>query len=207
MKKIRIMVAAICILMFFSIQVTAQNVPLILDLNYNYSIPVSGFKTDLISNNSPRGFRGELMYPFNDKLEAGILFGYQDYYQKYPRTLYNISKTQDISAVISNSIQTTPVLLKAKYFPLNSPVIKPYISVGAGATLIDFAQYYGEFGGSQTNVGFIAQGGLGAIIPFGKLRSSGINLGATYDYAPYKKYGYSDLNSVNLQAGLMFKIK
>ena len=31
--------------------------------------------------------------------------------------IYPLGKTQDISAVLSNSIQTTPVLLTARYFP------------------------------------------------------------------------------------------
>jgi hypothetical protein len=207
MKKIRLIIAAICILTFSTLSANAQKGTLKLGINYNYSLPVSAFKTDLISNASSRGFRGELMYAFTNKLEAGLSFGYQDYYQKYPRSLYALSKTQDISAVLSNSIQTNPFLLKAKYYPFNITSVKPYISVAAGANIIDFKQYFGEFGSSQTNAGFLAQGGLGLMIPIGRLRTSGINVGATYDYAPYKKYGYKDLNSVNLLAGITFQLK
>jgi len=118
-----------------------------------------------------------------------------------------LSNTQDISAVLSNSIQTTPVLLKAKYFLTPSSYIKPYISLAAGANLIDFKQYFGEFGNSSTSVGFRAQGGLGLLIPFKKTSASGINIGASYDYAPYKKNGYKDLNSVNLQAGVVIELR
>jgi hypothetical protein len=207
MKKIKIIVIAISFLSFISLPASAQKGTLKLDLNYNYSIPVSGFKTDLISNTSPRGFRGGIMYAFSNKLEAGLSFGYQDYYQKYPRSIYALSKTQDVSAVLSNSIQTTPFLLKARYFPLNINTVKPYISVGAGTNLVDFKQYLGEFGSSQTSVQFLAQGGIGIMIPIGRLKTSGINVGAIYDYTPYKKFGYNNLNNVNLQAGIAFQLK
>ncbi len=202
-KKLLVVCASIC----FAFSAKAQQGTLKLGLNYNYSFPVSGFKNDLISNNSPRGFMGELMYSFNNKLSGGLLFGFQDYYQKYPRTIYHLSNTQDISAVLSNSIQTTPVLLKAKYFLTPSSYLKPYISLAAGANIIDFKQYFGEFGSSATNIGFRAQGGLGLLIPFKKTSPSGINIGATYDYAPYKKNGYEDLSSVNLQAGVVIELR
>lgn len=170
-------------------------------------MPVSGFNSDVVSNNSPRGFMGALMYSFSDKLYAGLGFGFQDYYQKYPRQLYTIGKSQTVSAVLSNSIQTTLVLLKAKYFPLATSFLKPYVSVSAGANVIDFNQYLGEFGSGQTNVVFRAQGGIGLLIPFTKFSSSGINLGATYDYAPYKKFGYNDLSTINIQGGVTINLK
>ncbi|MEO9021643.1 MAG: outer membrane beta-barrel protein [Ginsengibacter sp.] len=206
MKTIKIMVAALG-LFLISQSATAQKKNLKLDLNYNYSMPVSGFNSDLVRDHSPRGFMAALMYPFNDKLSAGLELGFQDYYQKYPRQLYTIGKSQNVSAVLSNSIQTTPVLLKAKYFPLTTLFLKPYLSVGAGANIVDFKQYLGQFGSGQTNVNFRAQGGLGVLIPFTKVSPSGINIGATYDYAPYNRLGYKDLSTVNIQAGVTINLK
>jgi outer membrane protein W len=206
MKKIKIIFAALGMFLM-SQSATAQKRNLKLDLNYNYSLPVSGFKSDLINKNSPRGFTGALMYSFSDKISAGLGFGFQDYYQKYPRQLYPIGKSQTVSAVLSNSIQTTPVLLKAKYFPLTTSYLKPYISLGGGANIVDFNQYLGEFGSGQTNVKFRAQGGLGLLIPFTKFNTSGINIGATYDYAPYHQFGYNDLSTVNFQAGVTINLK
>jgi len=206
MKKIKIVFAALGIFLI-SQSASAQQGTFKLDLNYNYSLPVSGFKSDLINENSSRGFMGALMYSFSDKITAGLDFGFQDYYQKYPRALYNIGKSQTVSAVLTNSIQTTPVLLKAKYFPLSTSFLKPYISVGAGANVIDFNQYLGEFGSGQTNVKFRAQGGIGLLIPFAKFSSSGFNLGATYDYAPYNRFGYNNLSSINFQGGITINLK
>jgi opacity protein-like surface antigen len=206
MKKLKELFV-VCIIICCGFSAKAQQGTLKLGLDYNYSFPLSGFKKDLISNNSPRGFMGDLMYSFNDKLSGGLLFGFQDYYQKYGRDIYHLSSTQDISAVLSNSIQTTPVLLKAKYYLTPSSFLKPYISLGAGANIIDFKQYFGEFGNSVTNFGFRAQGGLGILIPFKKTSPSGINIGASYDYAPYKKNGYKDLSSANVQAGVVIELR
>lgn len=208
-KNFKNIIGALCILFCFSLPASAQKGVVNFDLNYNYSFPLSGFKSNLVSNNSPRGFMAGVMYNFSNKLAGGVGFGFQDYYQKYPRQLFHLSNTQDISAVLSNSIQETPVLLKAKYFPSagSGSFLKPYISVGAGANIIDFKQYYGEFGNSQTNVGFRGEAGVGVIIPFKKNGSSGINIGATYDYAPYNKSGYKDLSSANIQAGVVIPLR
>lgn len=207
MKKIKITFAAVCSLLLITISARAQDGKLKLHLNYNYSIPVGGFNSDLVSNTSPRGFNGSIMYTFNNTWEGGLSIGYQDYYQKYKRSVYALSKTQDVSAVLSNSIQTTPVLLTTRFSPLRAASVKPYIAVGAGVNIIDFRQYLGEFGSEQTNAAFVAQGALGVTIPFGRLKTSGIDVGANYDYSPYNKYGYNDLNTVNAHAGIFFQIK
>lgn len=210
MKKIEIFIAATGVLLLGSFAASAQQEnKLKFNLNYNYSMPQNAFKSDIISNNSARGITGGITYSFNPKWSAGLEVGYQDYYQKYPRDVYPYGKSQDISAVISNSVQTSPVLLKGTFSPFGNATsaIKPYLSVGAGLNIISYSQYLGEFGGNQTNAGFIAQGGLGVLIPFGKLSSSGLNVGADYDYAPYNKLGNKDLNSMNFHAGIYFPLK
>ena len=207
MKNINKLIPLAFLLMCFYLPAKAQTRQINLALNYNYSIPTSHFKNDLVSNGSLRGFTGSLMYPLSNNWSVGLGFGFQDYYQKYPRTIYHLSKSQDISAVLSNSIQTTPILLKAKYFPTLQSFLKPYVSLAAGGNLIDNKQYFGEFGSSQSNFGFRAEGGIGLLIPFKKTGNSGINIGADYEYAPYNKSGYTDLNTINIQAGVQFHLR
>lgn len=207
MKNIKIITASVLSLVLLSLSASAQQGNVKLTLNYNYGIPVGKFKSDLVNDNSPRGFNAALMYEFNSKLKAGLAFGYQDYYQKYPRALYSLSKTQDVSAVLTNSIQTTPFLLEANYSPLNNSFVKPYVTAGAGLNIVDFKQYLGEFGSGQTNGTFMAQGGLGVLFPFRKFESSGIDVGANYNLSPYKKSNYHNLNSVNVYAGITFNIR
>jgi long-subunit fatty acid transport protein len=208
MKNIKIIIASVLILMLSYLPAAAQNAPLNLDLNYNYSFPASHFKNDLVSDGSPRGFAASLLYPVNSNWAVGLALGFQDYYQKYPRATYQLSKTQDISAVLTNSIQTAPILAKVKYYPaLQSSFLKPYLSLAAGGNVIDYNQYFGEFGNSHSNFGFRAEGGLGLFVPFKNMGTSGINVGANYAYSPYKKFGLTDLNSFNVQAGIQFHLR
>ena len=207
MKKIKIIFLAVCSALLLAFSANAQPGKFKIHLNYNYSVPTGGFNTDLVNNTSPRGFTGSLLYTFNNKWAGGLSAGYQDYYQKYGRTIYSLSKTQDVSAVLSNSIQMTPVMLNARFSPFKNTSFTPYISAGAGINIVDFRQYLGEFGSEQTSGAFVAQGGLGITIPFGKLKTAGVDVGVNYDYVPYNKYGYNDLNSVNAHAGIFFQIK
>jgi len=207
MKNIKTTISSLLIMLCFALPAAAQNQPLKLELNYNYSLPTGNFKSDLVSDNSPRGFMGSLMYTFSPNWSIGLAYGFQDYYQKYRRQLYHLSNTQDISAVLSNSVQTTPILIKAKYSLATQSSLKPYISLAAGGNIIDYKQYYGEFGSNQSTFGFRGEGGIGLLIPFKKSSTSGINFGASYDYAPYHKNGFTDLNSINLQAGINLQLR
>lgn len=209
MKKSISLFCAVVILSVFAIHANAQKGAWKLNLNYSYSLPLGSFKNDIISKNSPRGFTGDFMYGINDKLSVGLASGYQDYYQKYPRAVYSTDKNEVTSAVLSNSIQTVPILAKAKFSFLGDTKapIKPYISAGAGVSLINFSQYLGEFGGTASNAGFSAQGGAGVLIPFGRFTNAGLNLGADYNYIGYNKYGYSNLNNVSLHAGVYFPLR
>lgn len=204
MKKIKylfVLLMALC----FAFSARSQQGALKLGLNYNYSFPLGGFKNDIIGHSSSRGFSGDVMYSFNNKFSGGLAFGFQDYFQKYPRNVYH-SGGQDISAVLSNSVQTTPILAKGKYFFSLSSIIQPYVSLGVGVNIINFKQYLGEFGSNATNAGFMAEGGVGLMIPFHKSGNIGFNIGASYDYSPYTKYGYKDLNSANIYAGLVLEV-
>src|SRR4029079_12687972 len=98
MKNMKIACMAISAFMFSSLAADAQKGTLQMNLNYNYGLPLGAFKSDLVKNNSPRGGRGSIMYSSNDRLSVGIETGYQDYYQKYPRQLYKLSNSQEVSA-------------------------------------------------------------------------------------------------------------
>jgi len=209
MKQVRMIIAAFVLIVIGSTAANAQSGQLRLDLNYNYSLPLGSFKSDLVSHGSPRGFNGSLQYLINSKWAAGLGVGFQDYYQKYPRAVYQLDKTQSVSAVLSNSIQVMPILAKGTFMPMGGKgVVQPYKSVGAGAGIVDFKQYLGEFTSTnKSSASFAAQGGVGVLIPFGRLSSSGINIGADYNYVPYKNFGYNNLSSMNFHAGVFFPLR
>jgi len=209
MKQFRILIAALAILVAGSTTAKAQSGQLRLDVNYNYSLPLGSFKNDLINSGNPRGFSGALQYGINNKWAAGLGVGYQDYYQKYPRDVYQLNKTQSVSAVLTNSIQVIPIMAKGTFMPMGGKgAVQPYINVGAGVGIVDFKQYRGEFTSTnKTSASFVAQGGAGVLIPFGRLSASGVKLGADYNYVPYKNFGYNNLSSVNFHAGVFFPLR
>lgn len=209
MKHFRNIIAVVALLMTIVVSGHAQSGQLKLDLNYNYSLPLGSFKSDLVNKGSSRGFNGSLQYGINNKWAVGLGAGYQDYYQKYPRAVYPLDKTQTVSAVLTNSIEISPVVAKGTFTPLGGKgLVQPYISVGAGAGMVSFKQYLGEFTSTdKSSASFVAQGGAGVMIPFGKLSSSGFQIGADYNYVPYKNFGYNNLSSLNFHAGVFFPLR
>lgn len=191
----------------FASSVQAQKGLLKLNVHYNYSTPVGAFQSDMVSNGSPRGFGGDILYNITNEFSVGLSGGYQDYYQKYARAIYEAGSGQHVSAVISNSIQTSPIIAKAKYMPSLKSFVLPFVNVGAGISIVDNQQYLGEFGSSETSVSFMAQGGVGAYIPFTKSKKYGFQLGANFNLVPYTKFGYDNLNSFNFFAGISIPIE
>jgi len=179
------------------------------DINYNYSLPMGNFKNNIISNGSAGGANGELMFGLSNTLSVGGGLGFQDYYQKYPRAVYQTGSTEATSGVLSNSIQTIPLLAKITYSPLGGKAgfIQPYITGGAGISFVNFQQYLGEFGGTYNATSFAAQAGAGVFIPFGKLSAAGVRLGADYNYVPYNKEGFGSLNTLDIRAGVYFPLR
>jgi hypothetical protein len=210
MKRIKYFGVLVLLMIIASVSANAQQKGILkFDLNYNYSIPLGAFKNDIISDASPRGVTGALMYGINNKWSAGLQFGYQDFYQKYPRAIYKTGNNEETSAVLTNSIQSLPLIAKGTFKPLGgtSSFIQPYISAGAGISMIDFKQYLGEFGSSSTSGSFTAQAGAGIMVPFSKGGASGFSIGADYNYVSYNKFDYSNMNNLSLRAGIHFPLR
>ncbi|MBC8034265.1 MAG: hypothetical protein H7Y03_08975, partial [Chitinophagaceae bacterium] len=102
-----------------------------LKVGYNANIPVGTFQ-DFMGKNSFRGFNGELTLPLNNKLRLGLGVSHADYWERFGREVYTTKEGQQISAVLTNSIQTTPILFKAEYTPAPKGLIRPYIEAGVG---------------------------------------------------------------------------
>ncbi|MEO6314462.1 MAG: outer membrane beta-barrel protein [Chitinophagaceae bacterium] len=184
----------------------AQDGGLTLKLNYSLAVP-SGSSKDVISNTSYRGFGAELMYHLNNKLALGLETGNQDFYQKYPRQLYKMADGTELSAVIANSIQTVPILLKVQYNLLPGAIIQPYLALGAGGNIITYNQYAGQFSNDgKTKFSFAARPEAGVYVPFRKGSAAGVSLGAGYNYMPFKYNGIDNLNSIAARIGVSFPL-
>lgn len=190
--------------------VKAQDHPVKFHLDYNFSFPVGSMTSGFISNTSSRGFLGSVTYDLTPHWTIGGQFGFQDYYQKYPRRVYNTDKTQQISAVMSNSLQTIPVMARVEYQPLLSSQsrVLPYVSLATGINLVSYNQYLGVFSNQQqSTLNFRAQAGLGARMSLGKTGKWGIEAGGSYVVSPYNKFGVKDLNNLNAHAGIYLRLQ
>ena len=151
---IRMALLLITSLLFFSyipINARAQERELQLDLNYSIGIPSGSFKTDAVDKASFRGWTANLLYNVTDKISVGLGTGFQDFYQKYPRAVYKLSEGGEVSAVLTNSIQTIPILAEFQYRFLPHQAVQPYVGVGVGGNMIVFDQYLGEFDNSKSS--------------------------------------------------------
>lgn len=210
MKKINIIFIVFALACMMSVGASAQN-RLKMELNYNISSPLGSFKNDFINKTSFSGGSGEISYTFNPRFSLGLHSGFQSYYQKYDRQVYKLSGNQIVSAVVTNTLDVVPLVLRGTFFPLGTSEtakVQPYVSAGAGVSLVSYGQYLGEFGGTKSSSSFTAQAGAGIKIPFGhKYNQTGIKLGTTYNYINYNRNDISKLNNVGFNAGVVFGLK
>lgn len=177
-----------------------------LNVNYTVSSPLGDLK-DFISNTSYRGWTASVLYGVSDKFSVGLGTGYQDFYEKYPRANYKLSTGEDVSAVVSNSLQTIPILATAQYNFLPNATVQPYVQVGVGGNLVLYRQFLGEFGSDDTKFGFAARPEAGLFIPFRKGGPSGISVNAAYNYMPFSSFGIDGFDSWGAGIGVKFPLR
>ena len=209
MKKIMFL-SAVVLAGMAGFTATAQKGQVKLNANYNISTPLGSFKSDVVNKTSFNGVNFGIDYWFNPKFSIGGTAGYQDYYYKWGRQVYSLGKNESISAVLANSIQAVPIMVKGIYSPLGGSdgFAKPYVSLAAGVSLIQYRQYLGEFRNiNDGSASFAGQGGAGVIIPVGNAaKGVAVNLGATYNYVPYNRNGINNQNNVGFNAGVTFNM-
>src|SRR5919206_875954 len=108
MKTQKYILGLICLLLIQGYAWSQQGV-LKANINYAVGIPTGSFKT-VTNEVSPRGWSASVLYGVTDNLSLGLGTGYQDFYQRYPRQITYTSGS-DLSAVVTNSVQVTPILL------------------------------------------------------------------------------------------------
>ncbi|MDQ3277552.1 MAG: outer membrane beta-barrel protein [Bacteroidota bacterium] len=176
-------------------------------LQYTVGIPVGSLK-NTVSETSPRGFRGAIYFGINDNLALGAGSGFQDFYQKYPRQMYQLSDGSDLSAVRSYSVQAIPILFESKWSFTPGKVVQPFVGLGVGGNLINYNDYLGEFGSeSKTAFGFAARPQAGVYIPFRKQGESGFTLSGSYSIMPFKSNELSNLNHIGIHAGVTIPMR
>jgi hypothetical protein len=210
MKKNVVIFMTMVAVCMFSLSASAQN-RMRMELSYNIASPLGSFKNDFTNKTSFKGGSGEISYTISPKYSLGLHAGFQSYYQKYDRQTYKLDGNQTISAVVTNTMEIVPIILRGTFFPMGALAnakVQPYISAGAGVNLVNYGQYLGEFGGTEAATPFAAQGGAGIKIPFGRsYNQTAFKIGATYNYSAYKRNDLTSLNTVGFNAGVVFALR
>jgi len=205
MKSFKIIISLLASVFSFTV-LHAQKGKTSLSIEYSAGLPMGSFK-DNVSNTSFRGFQAAVLHGISDKFSVGFGTGFQDFYQKDPRQLYKFSDGSDVSAVVTHSIQTIPLLVTGKYSFTPGAAVQPYAALGVGGNMISYAQLLGEFGGTQTKFGFAARPEAGVYIPFSKAGESGLTLGASYNIMPFSQDNFSNLNYLGIHAGVNIPLR
>jgi opacity protein-like surface antigen len=206
MKTLRIIIVIISGI-FITATAQAQAGGLSVNIHYSVATPTGSFK-DIIDKTSYRGWTGSLLYGVSNRFSVGLGLGFHDFYQKYPRDVYKLSDGSDISAVVTNSIQTIPVMATAQFNLLPGGAIQPYVGVGVGGNVVMYKQYLGEFVDSKNKIGFAARPEAGFFIPFRKGENAwGLSANAIYNYMPFSYNGIDNLNNWGVGIGAKFPLR
>lgn len=203
MKNIKI-VLLFLITGFISITtVKAQQGLTKIEVGYSAAFPTSSFK-DLVSDPSFRGIDLKILHNINDKMVVGLTTGFQDFYQKNPRAVYKLNDGSEVSAVVSNSVQTVPLLATFQYNFSLQQRLQPFAGVGVGGNMVLYRQFLGEFGDSKNKFAFHAQPEAGVYFPFREGGPTGLTLTGYYNIIPFKYNGTTNLNSFGLSLAISF---
>ena len=204
MKLIKISIAA-AVMLLVAAGAMAQQGRFKADLSYQVGLPVGNLK-NVIEKTSWRGGEVAFMYGVTDALSIGFAVGSQDFSQKYPRTIIH-SSGQDVSAVITNSVQLMPVMAKGSWKLSPMGPVQPFVSLAAGANFIQYRKYYGEFVDSRSTVGFVAQPSVGVRIPFNRSGGAGFHVAAGFNYMPFKFNEVDGLHHGVVKAGISIPLQ
>jgi opacity protein-like surface antigen len=174
-----------------------------LKIGYNVSVPVGSFRD--VMDPSYRGAMGEINYAITPAIKVGLGVSYNDFYKRMPRQVYN-TDGGTVSAVVTNSMQITPVMAKGTYSFITTGMIRPYVSIGGGLNMVDYSQYLGEFGSSRTLVKAAAGAEAGVDVPFSRTGNAGINIGAHFNYLPLNFNGMDNLNNWGGHVAVFFPL-
>jgi outer membrane protein W len=205
MKTIKIFLLFAVSALFVS-SADAQRGDTKIEIGYSVSFPASSFK-DFIGDASPRGIDLRIMHNITDKIAVGFGTGFQDFYQKYPRQVYKLSDGSDVSAVMTNSVQTIPLLARFQYNFTPTARVQPFVGAGVGGDMIMYHQYLGEFDQSKSGFAFQAQPTAGIYFPFRQGGRSGLSLSGYYNVIPYKYNGTTNLNSFGVSLSVSLPTK
>ena len=162
---------------------------------------------DLVNKTTFCGADISILYGINDRLAVGLNTGFQDFYERFPRSVYKLSGGSDISAVLTNFVQTIPFLATVQYNFIPGSSLQPYVSAGAGGTVVMNSQFIGEYSNENDKISFALRPATGIFIPFRKEGGVGVNLGVNYTFIHYEQDDISNLSYIGFSLGVGFPMR
>jgi long-subunit fatty acid transport protein len=187
-----------------------QHDKLSMGIQLQAAIPTGSFNSNLVNSSTFRGASLDVLYRIAPQWKIGGAVQYQDFYQKNPRALYNLGDGSLVSGVLSNSIQTIPLMIKGMWLPMgeSESAWKPFVQAGAGVNFIQYEQLLGRFTAQNNNTTKMAfQLGGGMLYDIGKRKNISAMLSAQYHIMPFNKLNTPNLNHLGIGIGVRFKLK
>ncbi len=204
MKQVKYRLALAGLLLIW-LGASSQQRTLKLDVNYKSAMPLGNFR-NLTDKPSFNGWEAAIMYGVSNQASVGVQVGFQDFYQKFGRQVLHTAGS-DLSAVITNSVQVMPLLLKGSYKFAQTGMVQPFASLAVGGNLVQYSKYYGQFSDTRSRFGFMAQPEIGLYVPVGKARRAGVHIAAAYNYAPFTYNDADGLHHASLKAGVSIPLR
>ena len=206
MKVLQLIFCA-SLLLLFDTDVQAQGQHrVMMNVNYSVNVPTGNFR-EYLGKTSFRGLNANITYRINEKIAVGGEIGFQDFYEKTDRAMYKDAEGSDISAVVTQSIQTIPLLATVHYSLSAGQAIQPYVGLGVGGNLIMHSRYLGQFATDNNKLSLAARPVAGIFIPVRTGSESGLNVSGAFNFMPYNEDGVKNVNSWGVNIGAMFPLR
>ena len=176
----------------------------LMGVTWNINFPTN---TDYLTKTSFAGGRIDYRHFIkHTNFSFGFALDWASYEQYFPRQTFQ--KPDGNGAVTSDfvaQVYQVPLVATLHYYFKESKMLKPYASIGLGASYMEQNLYYNVYTSGENNWGFVARPELGAIIkPHGN--GWGILVGANYSIATNKTdlINSNSFSNFGLNIGFVF---
>lgn len=169
-------------------------------------IPVGPFANDYIDKVTLENYALSVDWVFQKPFSVGLEAGHSFFSKKLPRAIYNIDN-QDISAVQTRTIGLMPIQgVLSLYLGTPASIVRPYVQLAAGGSLLDYSLYYGNLANQQQSLKFTYGAAVGSRFLFKKDGSVGADLRVKYNQTALN-FDYIDqgIGQVNATIGLFYR--
>lgn len=154
----------------------------IYSFNWGTYLPL-GSSADYISNFSLKGFNFNFTYFFTSNLGVGVDFGWSYNSKFIPREVYRPDENTAIAAATNRHSDIFPIKAQFKYMINPTSAVKVYASAGIGGLRYGEETHVQDLSIGNHSWGFLLSPEIGAIVPFGKDATWGLNANAGINWA------------------------